>query len=461
MVNTERIDDLLRKRESERLEFKTASADVRSIATAVCALLNGKGGSVVVGVGERGLVERLTRPNQRARKIETFLHEKVSPCSLWSVNVAAATEGKVIVIEVPAGSEKPYVCDGSIFVRRGRSTVAADADTIRTLVAQQHSEPTPWEKLPADGLDLEHLASDEILRTVDEAQRKRNYMFRQPGELAAVLSDLSLMQSGTLTNGADVLFACNPSGRLPQTRVRATVYSTGKGSDFVDDRLFEGNALSLLEQVFGFVQQHVRVESKFKPGKVTREDRPQYPFWALREGLVNAIIHRDYSVFTGGMTVGIYPNRIEIWNTGRLPQGWSLSDLKKDHPSQPANPHMAHVFYLRGIIERVGRGTLKILDECKAAGLRAPQWNEVAGGITLVFHGERRRIRLNQRQRRLLQRLQPGDSIRPSDYYAEMEGVVTDRQSRRDLSGLEAGGWLRQQGEGKATVYIRTDQEAP
>lgn len=460
-MNTERIDDLLRKRESERLEFKTASADVRSIAAAVCALLNGKGGTVVVGVGERGTVERLARPNQQVRKIETFLHDKVSPSSLLSVNVAAATEGKVIVIEVPAGSEKPYVCDGSIFIRQGRRTVAADAGTIRSLVAQQHSEPTSWEKLPAAGLDFEDLSSDEIRQTVDEAQRSRNYTFREPDDLAAVLSDLSLMQSGTLTNGADVLFARNPSGRLPQTRIRATVFSAGKGSDFVDDRLFEGNALSLLEQVFGFVQQHVRVESKFKPGKVTREDRPQYPFWALREGLVNAIIHRDYSVFTGGMTVGIYPNRIEIWNTGRLPQGWSMSDLKKDHPSQPANPHMAHVFYLRGIIERVGRGTLKILDECKAAGLRAPQWTETTGGITLVFHGERRKIRLNQRQRELLERLPPGTELRPGDYYAEMQDEVSQRQAQRDLSELESGGWLRQQGEGRATIYVRTEQETP
>lgn len=460
-MNTEQIDDLLRKRESERLEFKGADAKLRAIAAGVCALLNGKGGTVVVGLGERGEVEPIPDPDQHVRNIEAFLHEKVAPSSLWSVNTATATEGKVILIDVPAGSEKPYVCDGSIYVRKGGSTVAADAGTIRGLVAQQHSEPTLWEKLPAAGLDFEDLVSEEIHQMADEAQQKRNYKFREPGDVTAVLSDLGLIQSGILTNGADVLFALNPSRRLPQTRIRTTVYSKDKGGDFVDDRLFEGNAHSLLRKVFDFVEQHVRVESEFKTGNVIREDRPQYPFWALREGLINATIHRDYSVFTGGMAVGIYPNRIEIWNTGRLPQGWKLGDLKKEHLSQPANPHMAHVFYLRGIIERVGRGTLKILDECKAAGLRAPQWKEVAGGIKLVFYGERRSVRLNQRQRKLLERLQAGDRIRPSDYYAEMEGVVSQRQSRRDLSGLETGGWLRQEGEGPATVYVRTDQERP
>ena len=188
---------------------------------------------------------------------------------------------------------------------------------------------------------------------------------------------------------------------------------------------------------------------------------PQYPFWALREGLINAIIHRDYSIYSGGMGVEIYPDRIEIWNSGRLPKGWKLADLKKSHPSQPANPHMAHVFYLRGIIEQVGRGTLKIVDDCQAAGLRSPEWKEVPNGIKLVFHGRHRKVRLNQRQRQLIARMQPGDSLQPSDYYQETEGVVSERQSRRDLSGLEKGGWLRQEGQGPATVYVRTDQPPP
>jgi ATP-dependent DNA helicase RecG len=284
---------------------------------------------------------------------------------------------------------------------------------------------------------------------------------RIQADATEVLKDLGLVQSGTPTNGADVLFGKKPSSRLPQTRIRGTVYATNKGGDFVDDRLFEGNAMALLEQVFSFVEQHVRVESRFKAGKIIREDRPEYPFAALREGLINAIVHRDYSVSTGGMAVGVYPDRIEIWNTGRLPEGWKPRDLRKEHVSQPANPRMAHVFYLRGIIERVGRGTLKILDECATAGLRPPNWRETPGGITLVLYGERRRAHLNSRQRRLLERLRPGDELRPGDYYAELEGEVSQRQAQRDLSHLESAGWLRKEGEGPSTVYIRSEQKAP
>lgn len=146
---------------------------------------------------------------------------------------------------------------------------------------------------------------------------------------------------------------------------------------------------------------------------------------------------------------------------GRLPKELKISDLKKTHPSLPANPHMAHVFYLRGIIERVGRGTLKIVEQCKAAGLRVPQWKEAASGITLTFFSQQQRQRLNRRQRDLLERLKPGEELKPSDYYADIESVVSQRQARRDLAGLESAGWLRQEGEGPSTVYIRTERKAP
>jgi len=455
-------EELIEKRQSERLEFQSADVELDKVAATVCAFLNSRGGTLVIGVDARKNVESIKNAAKMATKIEKYLHESLSPTAIWSVNVDSTVRGDVVTVEVPQGSDSPYVCNGAIFVRRGRATVPADAETIRRLVQQQYVQPASWERLAAPGIELTDLDQQEIERTVTDAQRKRNYSFRNPDDLTDVLTELGLMESGRLTNGADVLFSTNPSRRFPQTRIRATVYASDKGGDFADNRIFEGNAFVLLDQVSAFVNQHVRVAAEFKPGKVAREDRPQYPFWALREGLVNAIIHRDYSAFAGGMSVSIYPNRIEIWNTGNLPEGLKLADLKKEiHPSLPANPHMAHVFFLREIIERVGRGTYKIVEECKAAGLRSPQWKESPSGITLTFFGyAKRRPRLNQRQRELLGRLKPGEELKPGDYYEEMQSIVSQRQAQRDLAGLESGSWLRQEGEGPATVYIRTAQDA-
>jgi ATP-dependent DNA helicase RecG len=310
-------------------------------------------------------------------------------------------------------------------------------------------------------VELADLSEEEIRRTAELARRTRDYRFRQPDELEEILADLGLLRQGQLTNAADVLFGNNPGPRLPQTRIRATVFAEDKGGDFLDDRVLEGCAFAVLEQVFGFVRQHVRIEARFDPCKLAHEDRPQYPFDALREGLINAIIHRDYAVASGGMAVGIYPERIEIWNSGRLPEGLSVPDLKREHPSLPPNPDMAHVFHLRGLIERLGRGTLKIVEQCKEFGLPVPEWKVAPSGITLVFRAAKPVKSLNERQKALLLRLRPGEVLKPRDYYREMEANVSQRQAQRDLSDLERGGWLRQEGEGPSTVYVRTELPAP
>lgn len=460
-MNSSAVESLLQSGESDRVEFKALDAPLKHIAAAVCAFVNGAGGTILVGVDEDGKVAPVTEPDAKLREIETYLQRAISPSALWSVSTDPTPHGTLITIEVPSGQDRPYVCEGSIFVRKGAQTMPADAETIRRMVQHQYAQPTRWERLPASGLEIEQLDEAEIQRTLEESQRKRGFVV-QDSAVPGILAELGLSQAGQLTCGADVLFAKNPSRRLPQTRVRGTVYSTNKGGDFADDRLFEGNAFALLEQLFAFARQHVQIAAEFKPGKVEREDTPQYPFDALREGLINAIVHRDYSVFSGGMSVGVYPNRIEIWNTGKLPEGLRVIDLKRNHPSLPANPDMAHVFYLRGIIERVGRGTLKIVEQCQSAGLPAPVWEVSPMGITLVFRSKRTAERRpSTRQRALLQKLQAGDSLKPADYYAEMASTVSQRQAQRDLTTLEAGGWLRREGEGPATVYVRTDQPLP
>jgi ATP-dependent DNA helicase RecG len=455
------IEDLLQEGKSEHLEFQADFTDRDRITATACAFLNTQGGNFLIGIGPRGGATGVPEPEAKAQDISALLQREITPQAPWSVSVDRVAGKEVITIAVPRGLDRPYVCGGTIYLRNGEQTVKADAAAIRRLVEEQYLAPVRWERLPALGLELADLDEPEIRRTAEVAQQQRGYPFRQPGDPEEVLVDLSLLRQGQLTNAADVLFGTNPGPRLPQTRVRATVFAEDKGGDFTDDRVVEGCAFAALENVFAFVQQHVRIEAHFRPGQLTRQDRPQYPFDALREGLINAIIHRDYSAASGGMSVGIYPDRIEIWNSGRLPQGLKVGDLKRTHPSLPANPDMAHVFHLRGLIERLGRGTLKIVEQCKEFGLPPPEWKVAPFGITLVFQAAKAVKSLNKRQRSLLLRLKPGDSVRPGDYYKENEEIVGQRQAQRDLAELERGGWLRQEGEGPATVYTRTELAAP
>lgn len=461
------IEAMLQAGESERLEFKSGAAKPDAIGATVCAFLNTVGGTLLIGVSDEAQAAPLPDAQQTEAALQAYLQEHIAPLALWSVAREEVPGGEIVSIEVPAGQDKPYSFRDKIYVRQGIVSLAARGDEVRALVLARVGEPTRWERLNAPGLELDDLDFFEIGLTAEAARRRSqtatpastSSISNNWEAIGAALDELALRRSGQLTNAAEVLFSRNPARRLPQTRIRASVFATDKGGDFKDDRVLEGNAFTLFEDVLAFLTRNVRIEARFAPGEAVRLDTPEYPFNALREGIINSLIHRDYASFTGGMSVGVYPSRIEIWNYGRLPDSLRVQDLRATHPSLPHNPDMAHVFYLRGLIERMGRGTQKILQECKDAGLPAPTWKVAPSGVTLTFFGKGEATKpLNARQKKLISQLEPGQRLQPSQYYEQML-TSQRRQGQRDLTALADQGWLRREGEGPATIYIRTDKK--
>ncbi len=449
--------DLLRRGESERTAFVGAYEPGR-VAPHVCALLNGEGGSMLVGVARGGKV-LATADDTLAAQTREYLHQNIAPIALFTVSVDPTPDGSILVVDVPAGSQRPYVFEGTVFVRQGRQTVKADAETMRRLVERRASQPLRWERRASLGLERIHLDGDLIAQTIHRAQERRGYAFPDAANHEAVLEQLALSHRGQLTNAADVLFGRDVARRHAQTRVRAVRYETDKGDHFLDEQLFEGPAFSILENGLAFFRRHVAIGAEFPEGSLARESRPQYPFASLREGLVNALVHRDYASFSGSVAISIYPNRIELWNSGRLPKGISARDLQREsHASILVNPDISHVFYLHELMERVGRGTFKIVQECRSLGMRLPEWKEVTGGVQLTFFSRSAGLDLNSRQKDLLHDLAPGTAIRIRDFIDRYASEVSDRQARRDLSDLEAAGLLRREGSGPKTVYYRTDK---
>lgn len=229
---------------------------------------------------------------------------------------------------------------------------------------------------------------------------------------------------------------------------------------FLDEQLYEGPAFELLERAMDFLKRHVPISAEFRAGQLQRESKPKYPFNALREGLVNALVHRDYAAFSGSVSVNVYPDRIEIWNAGKLPRGVSQRDLLlASHPSILVNPDIGHVFYLHELMERVGRGTFKIAQECRHFGMRAPEWKNVGSWVRLTMFAataDSAIIDLNDRQKELLLALEPGEVIRVPEFVERFGHGITDRQARRDLSDLEGHGLLVRRGVGSKTAYERT-----
>jgi ATP-dependent DNA helicase RecG len=452
------IRTLLRQGESETLEFKTATADQITIAKTICAFANTKGGTVIVGVTNHGEVQGVKDADQRNMMLRKEVRNLISPQPYIASAVVEVSKGKkVIVLEVPASEDTPYTCQNRIFVRQAGGTVEAGGDVIRQLITERHPKYMRWERQLALGSTLGDLDSKEILLTARIGAETNLADFGPSFTAHSVLEELGLVDGDTVSNGAIVLFGNRPSMRMPQTRIRAVRYSGSGRDNLADNRVFEGNAFALLKKATSFLEAHVPVQSAIPTDRIRRKEAPAVPFPAVREALLNAVAHRDYAAQDGGIIISVYSDRVEIWNSGSLPEGMSPSDLKTMSVSRPHNPDMAHVLLIRGYMERVGSGIQRILAAFRLQGLPEPEWKAMGGGIVVVLRWRKPQVEINERQRRLLKVLGSGEMVNITKYMKEYAKDVKERQARSDLRELVDLGYLQVRGRGRSTEYVRTE----
>ncbi len=458
-------------KEDAKIALYAADTPLDQVGATICAMLNSGGGSIILGITPEKVLEGIDDPETLQANLRHFISyadgeamPALLPQAYWSISTEAVEERTILVMHVPAGAYGPYSFGGTIYVRKGKHTKLAGPSEASELINKRFVQASRWEHLPAVDANLDDLEIEEVLKTASLAATKRFHTFQDSEDPLNILADLNLLLHGQVTNSAVVLFGKTPTRFFPQTRTRVTVYRGNKTNLEVGlDKTFEGNLFHLYESVTGYVSQQIPVISELTAAQETRRDEPQYPYWSVREGIRNALIHRDYASFSGGLTIGIYPERIEIWNYGRLPEGLSIRDLKRDHPSLPTNPDIAHIFFLRGIIEKLGRGTQRIVEEFNQAGLPSPKWEEHAGGIRLTLIGRKRdrspSERINERQFSLLKRYEPGERVSVSRYLKELKEDISERTAREDLARLTGEGYFVRQGKGRSTIYIRTEKK--
>jgi len=292
---------------------------------------------------------------------------------------------ELLIFKVWGGSKQPYIYDGSIYFRRGNKTQKATSQEISELIHDRQLSEEHWERKAALGVDFDDLDKNLIRKTITESRKHHRSSF-DSDDLLAFLTHYGLYVNGAFTNACVVLFAKNPSKFIPQIRVRLTEYADGKTDDsLIRNVVFEGNLFSIRDELEKYVNS-LGVRSVFDKKQWKRIDFT-FPKRALQEGIINALMHRDYSSFSSGVTISVYPDKFEISNSGKLPNEINIKDLKKNHDSLPTNPDIAHIVFLNGLIDKLGRGTIRMIEECKDAGLRTPVWKETSNGIVLTFNG--------------------------------------------------------------------------
>jgi ATP-dependent DNA helicase RecG len=450
--------------ESAKLEFKAAVSSPEAVARVVSAFLNAKGGQLIIGIGEDGELLGVKDAKTLADRLSRQLAEFITPPALWHVEVLPIENRNFVVVEVAEGPDKPYVSNGTILIRRGERDVPANRDEITRLITDRSITGNRWERQVIMGAELEDLD----LRLVTDTARTAFESGRWAGNVTdpeEFLANHGLLESGRVTNGAVILFGKSPTRFLPQARVRVVEMPGGKTGDEYDfDQMFDSCILRLVDEIEPIITARIGgVSSRFVDDSWERKDRILYPPKAIREAILNAIIHRDYRM-SGSILISILPSELRVTNPGGLPDGLKPADLRREHPSIPVNPDIAHIAYLRRLIDKVGRGTQKIIESCKERKLKPPQWTSSPLETTLTFFGPSGVQRgpataysLSPRQTNILEILRQHSPCSAHSLEGLINENVTSRTIRMDLKNLVDYGLVAVSGQARSSVYVLTE----
>ena len=458
------IESLAAAGESETLELKKSTGERRTGMRAVCAMLNHRGGRVLFGVEPDGRVIGQLVGERTVEQLTAELNE-IDPPAFPAIDRVTASGGwEVLVVTVSIGQQQPYSHRGQAWRRVGDTNQAMSRDEYHRVLLERLHGQFRWENEPVPDWTVDDLDRTEIVRTLDDAIRRGRAAepgTRDPTEL---LRGFGLIHAGRLLRAAVVLFGRSErvGAEYPQCMLRVAKFDgTSRTDEFLDNRQVHGNAFSLLGSAERFFRENLPIAGRIEPDRFERVDEPRYPPPALREALANAICHRDYTIGGGSVAAAIYDDRLEVTSSGSLHFGLTAEALFQPHESMPWNPLIARAFYLRGIIEQWGRGTIKMRELTTSAGLPAPEIEDAGGCVTVRFRPDTyvpRRVEreVTERQRAILALLaEAGAGLAVREIVRQLGNSSNWWQIRDDLRVLRALGLTTVEGRGRGARWKR------
>ena len=371
--------------ENETLEFKpTFNQDV--IETAA-AFANTRGGRIVIGLSDSGEAVGTTFGQEALRNFVNRISNSTQPAVIPDAEKQVLLNGDVVVLTVQEYPLKPVSVRGRCYKRSGsvtRQMTAAENAEVHLQSSGQSPDARMVEEKVLGDLDLS-LVKMYMTRAVNSGRRTFS-VHDDPDEL---LKKLELMSpEGDVTLAALLLFGKNPQSPFSQAVIRA---GRLRGNvDIVDDLTIRGPLMGQVDEAIAFIRKHMQVAYVIAD-ELERKEIWDYPLLALREGLMNAICHRDYGDLAE-IQIKIFDDALQIWSPGFLPFGVTVEDLfLSTHASKPRNRLISQVFYDMGMIERYGSGTGRVIEACQQAGLPNPEFNNFSGGFRILFASDKSR----------------------------------------------------------------------
>ena len=431
-------------REEQDIEFKKEWRNEHP--KTVVSFANTEGGVMYIGIDDNGRAVTLSNIKKLLEDIPNTIRNKLQITP--SVKIEEKDDREVIKITVNS-SDFPVFLDGKINIRTGSTTQELKGSELTNFLLEKTGET--WDSLTVDAIfDNLALETFEYFKglAIDRLPEIKNASYK------TIFKNLELITNDEkLTRALILLF-----GKKPQTFFITAQGRAGRfkaPTEILDTVIADGNLFKQLDTLINAIKKHLNV--KFEIKGIERKDVWDYPLEALREAVINALIHKDY-LSTAEIQIKIYDDRLWIWNPGKLPKQLTIESLKTEHSSFPKNPLIASVFYYAGFIERWGSGTKRMIDLCKAQGLPEPEFKEEFGGISVYFRKDiyteeyLRKLGLNERQIKAVMYVKEKKSINLSSFKT-IVFEVSEKTLYRDLQELVSKGILKELGEKKGRKY--------
>jgi len=433
--------------EQQNIEYKSSWHD--DYLDWICGFANAQGGKIYIGKDDNGNVIGIADYKDLMEKIPNKIKNLLGITA--EVNLLQEDDKHFIEIIVQPYSV-PISLRGRYYYRSGSVKQELSGIALNEFLLKKAGQT--WDNVIEPRATFADIDENSVKQYLVISKEKGRLPDFDGLTTEQIFDKLHLTENGQLKRAAIILFGKDPYRFYPNVYVKIGRF----GKDDKDLRyqdVEEGNIIVLLRNVLERLEQKYLIKNITFEG-MYRIETLEYPKLALREMLLNSMVHRSYMGSFSQMRV--YDNRINLWNEGGLPEGITLQALKIEHTSKPRNLLIAEVCFKGGLIDAWGRGTITIIDECKAAGLPEPELTERDGGFLVTLFKDRfseeqlQQLGLNERQIKAVLYVKEKGGITTSAYtklYA-----VAERTARNDLNELSDKQVFKRIGETNLAKYV-------
>ncbi len=385
------LEELLARPESKTVEFKENTLSIQKIVQTIIAFANTAGGTLIVGIkGTTKEVVGVENILQDEERVANAVADSISPSLLPSLQLHSWRKRDVLIVTVPHSFGPFYLKakgeNDGVYVRLGSTNRVADASLISEI--KRLKEHTSFDQLPEMHATFDDL-NFELARELFSALNKP--FTKSTAKSLEML--VEYQESQYPTKGALLLFGKDRNRLFPDPLIRLARFKGTSKIEIIDQAEIKSPLPLAIDEMLAFIQRNTFLGAVIHAAQ--RENIPQYPPAAVRETVINAILHTDYSTKRSPIQVAIFDDRIEITNPGPLPFGLSL-ETALSGVSQLRNKVLARVFRELQLIEQWGSGLNRIRDLCQQQNINAPKFEELDHFFRVTLYPRTAKIVLSQ-----------------------------------------------------------------